>query len=403
MSGNSSDRSKWLNRTVLAVAAASLFSDVSHEMATAVLPAFLLSVGAGAAALGLIEGAADLISSAAKLYAGAIGDRIRSRRWVCGAGYFATTAATASFAAATSWFHILAGRIGGWLGRGFRSPLRDSLLADDTGSADYGKAFGLERAGDSVGAVIGPLLTAGLLAVGIAVRDLFLMTVIPGLAAALLIVFGVRERARTASGARHRGSTLARIRSLPSAYRRYLVAVGVYGSGDYAKSLLILWAVGESIHPFSPDKITLPILLYAFYNAVSAAASYVFGALSDRFGRKRLLVTGYAAGVAASLAVAAGADIWPLMLAVFSLAGISVGSQEAVEKAVCADQVDRSERSLAFGLLATVNGVGDFASSTLVGLLWAVWGFQAAFAAAAVVCAVGTVLMAAAIPARQAQ
>jgi len=153
-------RAGWLNRTVLATGLASLFSDTSHEMATAVLPLFLVTLAgaSGPAVLGIIEGCSDLLSSAAKLWAGSIGDHLRQRRFWCSAGYLVTALGKVSFALAGSWWHVLIGRAAAWFGRGFRSPLRDALLADDTTPENYGKAFGMERAGDSLGAVVGPAL-----------------------------------------------------------------------------------------------------------------------------------------------------------------------------------------------------------------------------------------------------
>src|SRR5579864_7333251 len=152
-----SQNKSWLNRTVLGVGLTSLFSDWSHETATAILPAFLASIGAGPAWLGIIEGISDGLSSFAKLAAGHYTDRLKHRKPLAVFGYAFTTLATASFAFATHAYHVLFGRAAAWLGRGVRSPVKKALLAADVPAGAYGRAFGLERLMDTVGAIAGPL------------------------------------------------------------------------------------------------------------------------------------------------------------------------------------------------------------------------------------------------------
>jgi hypothetical protein len=147
----------WLNRTVLGVGLTSLFSDWSHETATAVLPAFLAVIGAGPAWLGAIEGIADGLSSFAKLAAGHYTDRLKRRKPLAVFGYAFTTIATASFGIAAHATHVLIGRSAAWLGRGVRSPAKKALLAADVPVGAYGRAFGVERLMDTLGAILGPL------------------------------------------------------------------------------------------------------------------------------------------------------------------------------------------------------------------------------------------------------
>lgn len=383
----------WLNRTVIAIGLASLFSDISHEMATAVLPLFLatLSGASGPAVLGLIEGLSDLFSSAAKLWAGAIGDRLRHRRIWCSAGYLVTALGKVSFALATSWWHILFGRAAAWAGRGFRSPLRDALLADDTGPRDYGKAFGLERAGDSLGAVLGPALSLLLVARAFPLRGVFVVSLVPGVLAAAMIGLGVRERARQARPVA--GSLAQRVGALPRPFRRYLIAVGLFGMGDFSNTLLILWAAGSSGVLGTAATLSLPVALYIGYNAVSASFAYLSGALSDRVGRRWVLGAGYACGFTAAALVALGGRSLPLMASVFGLAGICMGAQEAVEKATAADLLSEQTRALGFGALAVVNGLGDFVASVMVGGLWTLYGVGAGFGVSAFLCAAGTLAL----------
>lgn len=183
---NGKAKPRWLNRSVLGIGTASFFSDVGHEMATTAMPVLLASLGANSAILGLIEGLADGLSSLAKLLSGVYSDRLRHRKPLAVTGYFVTAAAMASFAFAAQWWHVLAGRLAGWIGRGIRSPVRAVLLAEATVPGTYGRAFGFERAMDSAGAVIGPALSLVIVT--------FLLTLVPGLIAAGLIAFVVREK-----------------------------------------------------------------------------------------------------------------------------------------------------------------------------------------------------------------
>jgi len=390
-------RRAWLSRTVIAIGAASLFSDVSHEMATAVLPLFLgtLVGSSGPAVLGLIEGSADLLSSAAKLWAGSIGDRLSQRRLWCSAGYLVTTLSKVSFALATSWWHILIGRTTAWVGRGFRSPLRDALLADATPREDYGKAFGLERAGDSLGAVLGPTLSLVLIACALPLRGIFAVSLVPGVLAAAMIAFGVRERSRPIR--QHQQSALHRFRSLPRPLAKYLAAVGLFGIGDFSNTLLILWAASAPTID-SSARFALPVLLYIGYNAVSSLFAYLAGAVSDRVGRRSVLGVGYSCGTAGAILIASGVHSSLAMLLVFSLAGVCMGAQEAVEKATAADFLADDARALGFGALAVVNGVGDFVASVLVGGLWSAFGVAVGFGVSATMCGAGTLALFALLP-----
>lgn len=387
------DEKRWLNRTVLSIGLASLFGDISHEMATAVLPVLVAMIGAGPAVLGIVEGAADLLSSGAKLTSGMLGDRLRPRRAWGGAMYLITGLATTAFAIIYRPVWLVVARSVGWLARGWRSPLKDALLADDTHARNYGKAYGFERMGDTVGAIIGPFLAVGIVLLTGNLRHVFWYSLIPGVLAAAFLAFGARERYLT----RHapKASPFERWAELAPGFKRWLLAVGVFGAGDFSKTLLILWALGKTTLIESTGQFSLlPLLLYAGYNVVGAVSAYVTGVLSDHLGRKWLLVGGYACGVAAAAVLALAPPLLPAMVAVFFLSGVCVGTEEAVEKATGADYLAAHQRTIGFGILATVNGVGDFISSTLVGILWATAGPGPAFGAAAVIGLAGTLLLA---------
>src|SRR6266404_2632694 len=176
---------RWLNRTVLGLGLASLFSDWSHEIATTVMPAFLASMGVAAAWLGLIEGAADGLSSFAKMASGYYTDKLQRRKPIAVIGYLVTALGTASFGLATAAWHVLLARAGAWLGRGVRTPVRKALLAGAVTPQTYGRAFGFERMMDTLGAIVGPASAFVLLqAVQHHYPTLFALTLIPGLLAA---------------------------------------------------------------------------------------------------------------------------------------------------------------------------------------------------------------------------
>src|SRR6266852_318198 len=223
----SSQQQSWLNRTVLGVGLTSLFSDWSHETATAVLPAFLAAIGAGPAWLGAIEGISDGLSSFAKLASGHFTDRLKHRKPLAVFGYAVTALATASFAFATHAYQVLIGRATAWLGRGVRSPVRKALLAADALPGAYGRAFGFERLMDTVGAIAGPLTALCLLQqTGHSYKRVFLWTLLPGLVAVASFWFLVRERP---IATRKKQTFFTGLCALPIPFRRFLLGVGIFG------------------------------------------------------------------------------------------------------------------------------------------------------------------------------
>ena len=386
-------RFAWLNRNVAAMGATSLLSDASHEAATAVLPGFLLALGLPPVALGVIEGASDALASFVKLGAGWLGDRT-GRRWgLAVGGYTLTGLMPLVLAVATAWPVVLAGKLLGWLGKGIRGPLRDAMLAESVAPEARGRAFGFHRAGDTIGAVIGPLLAAAVLALyetttsTDAFRAVFLLALVPGLLSAATFAAFVRDPGRGAAAGL---SLRSAVRTFSSPFRRFLVGVGLFGLGDFAPSLLILAATTR----LSPSlgivgAGALAAALYVVRNAVYALGSFPIGALSDRSGRSvRLLGGGYligavvAAGVALAFALSIDAPAYFAVL--FVLSGALAAVQDTLEGVVTADLGGATARATAYGVLGTVNGIGDLVASAGVGLVWTVASPVAAFAAAAI-------------------
>lgn len=384
-------RPRWLNRTVLGIGLASLFSDWSHEIATAVLPAFLATLGVAAAWLGLIEGISDGLSSFAKMASGYYTDRFRRRKPIAVAGYLVTALGTAAFGLATSAWHVLLARSLAWLGRGVRTPVRKALLAGAVTKETYGRAFGFERMMDTCGAIVGPATALVLLAaVNHHYPSLFALTLIPGLLAALLMAFVVVEKERRPVKHISFGESL---RALPPPFRRFLVAVGLFGAGDFAHSLLILLATQRLTPTLGAAKAaSIAVGLYLLHNVLYASFALVAGWLADRFDKRRLLAGGYAlaAGMAVAILVLP-VSVWTLAL-VFAVGGVYVAVEETLEDSLCAELVGEEHHGMAFGTLATVNGVGDFLSSVVVGALWTWAGTGVAFGYCAVLFTLGALL-----------
>jgi len=404
----SPDSSGWLNRTVWGAGLTSFLSDVSYEMASAIIPTFLRllnippeSVGV---LLGWIEGVADLSSNAVKLIIGWYSDRIGHRKPFVVAGYALTGVAFTLCALAVSWPLVLLAKVVGWIGKGLRGPLRNAILADAVPPQHVGKAFGFHRAGDTLGAIVGPLLGAGLLAflpeewfaqADEPYRFIFVLTVIPGLAAAVVFAGWVREQRFTPRPALRLTSSL---RSLPRDFRRYLLPVFVFGIGDFSHALLILTA-GMLLTPIYglQSAAAWAGILYAIRNAAGALTAYPAGWLGDRLGRRRVLLAAYLLAAAVMLGFALltlKSGTHPgILVVLFALAGVYIAIEEALEPAITADLVcDRSLRGTAMGVLATVNGLGDFIASVAVGSLFLL-GQPYAYGTASAVMFLGALLL----------
>jgi MFS family permease len=383
--------SRWLTSTVFGIGMASLFSDLSHEAVTAVLPALLASMGVAAGALGTIEGVADGLSSVAKLYGGWWTDRLHRRKPLCAFGYGTMAIATGVIAAATTWPVVLTGRALAWISRGIRTPARKALLAEAVTPQTYGRAFGFERTMDTLGAVIAPLAALALLRFGLNQRSVLWLSVIPAFLAVGAILFLVRETAdRTPSP----HPFLASLRGLPKRFTRFLYGVGLFGAGDFAHSLMILYAVASLTPKFGAARaVTISVGLYALHNIVYAGISYPAGALADRFSKRALLALGYTTGAATALLLALNISSIPALVVVFVLGGAYVGVEETLEDSIAAELLPEAVRGMGFGTMALVNGVGDFVSSICVGWLWAAFGARVGFGFAVLLMTIGIVMV----------
>jgi MFS family permease len=376
----------WLSRGVVGVGAASFFSDAGHEIATSALPGFLTStLHAGPGALGVIEGVSDALVGVAKLAGGPLSNDPARRGRLASGGYLGTALATGAIGLAVAVWQVAVLRGLAWVSRGLRSPARDMLLTSLTPPATYGRAFGLERAGDNAGAVVGPLL-ASVLVAWVGVRKALWFAVVPGVFAAAAITVAARQARRAVASAPGRRTVSLNLAELRRAgLGRALAAPALFELGNVASTLLILRASGLLAEGGrSPTAATsVAILLYAGHNAAATLAALGGGRLADRVGARAVFAAGAGVYLAAYAVFAVGAHPWPVLLVGFGLAGVGIGLAETAESTVVAQLLPDRLRGTGFGVLGLVQSAGDLGSSAAVGLLWTLVSPHVAFAYAA--------------------
>jgi MFS family permease len=373
---------QWMTRGVGGIGTASLLADIGHEIPTALMAGLVTgTLGAPASALGLIEGISDGLAGAGRFLGGPLADDPARRQRLAVGGYIVT--AVLSSLIGTAGNVVTAGllRGGAWAARGLRVPARNALLADVVPASAYGRAYGFERAMDNLGAIIGPLLALALVAV-FSVRTAILISVVPGLLAALAIVYAIRQTRLPA--ARERRSIRIRVRPvLQGQLGRLLGAFAVFEIGNLAATLLILRATDLLMPVHGLRTATrIALALYTAYNIAATVISFPAGKMSDRLGdRGPLLVVG-AGAVTFLLAYILFAITGPMIVVLaiaFVAAGIGIGCAETAEHAAVAALAPEHLRGSAFGLLATVQAGGNLIASALAGLLYSVASPAVAF------------------------
>ena len=373
----------WFGPSVRGIGGASLLSDLGHEVPTSLLPSFLTTtLGAPAAALGLIEGVSDGLAGAARLGGGALADDPERRRATAVGGYTATAVLSGLIGVAGAAWQVGVLRAGAWTARGLRVPARNALLADAVPADVYGRAYGFERAMDNLGAIGGPLLALALVA-AFSVRTAILLSIIPGLLAALAIVYAIRHLPLLTT--RERQPIRLRVRPvLRGRLGALMLAVGAFEFGNIAATLLILRASDLLTPGHGSDSATkIALVLYAGYNLAATLASIPAGHLGDRRGMVRVLAGGVALFGAAYVVLAATGASVALILVGFVLAGVGIGCVETAEHAAVATLAPEALRGSAFGLLAAVQSFGNLAASAIAGALWTLVSPGAAFIYAA--------------------
>jgi MFS family permease len=367
-----------LSTNTFLLAFASLFADVSTEMLYPVLPVFLTqTLHASGSVLGLVEGVAQAAQNIVQGFSGWLSDRLQQRKSIALAGYLLAAVSKPLIGLSTAWQGVLGARFLDRLGAGMRSAPRDALIAASVDEAHRGKALGLEGIGDNAGAFLGPLLAILLLgAWGLDVRWIFYLALIPGLLAVLMIVLVKERRAATA-----KSKIDVSLRQFPKAYWTYLLITALFGIGNSSNSFLILQTndMGASL--------TTTILIYAAFNLVAALVSYPAGLLSDRWGRRNILLASFLIFLAVYLGFAFTQSI-AVIAVLFVLYGAYQGVFRSVGKALATDFVPGRLRASAIGWYSTTIGLLGLVASIVAGQLWdhvghaAVFIYGAAFAAA---------------------
>jgi MFS family permease len=379
---------RWLTPGVRGIGAASLFADLGHEVPTALLPSLLTStLGAPAAALGAIEGISDGLAGAARFAGGALADEPQRRHATAVGGYASTAVLGGLVGVATSVWQVGVLRAASWTARGLRVPARNALLADVVPAAAYGRAYGFERAMDNLGAVGGPLLALGLVAV-FSVRTAILLSIIPGLCAVAAILYAIRHTARPRE--QERKPLRIRVRPvLQGELGRLMLGISAFELGNIAATLLILRATDLLADGHGHDSaVQIALLLYTAYNGAATIASIPAGRLVDRRGAVLVLAGGVACFLAAYIGFATtSANVW-LLAACFIAAGVAIGCVETAEHAAVAHLAPEDLRGSAFGLLAGVQSFGNLGASVTAGLLWTLFSPAAGLLFAATLMAI---------------
>ncbi len=390
-------RYKRLPRNVFAISLVSLLNDASSEIIYPLLPLFLATtINASPAIIGTIEGAAESVSSLLKLFAGYFSDRSGKRKGLVVFGYTLASVVRPLLAFASTWYQVLAIRLTDRVGKGIRSAPRDAMIADAALPEERGIAFGFHRAMDHAGAVIGPLLSFGLLYFIADNRNqpaagdytlIFICASIPALAAVVVVAFFVRESGvhRKVGDAILEKPTLS-LRGFDGNFKRFLAIIAFFTLSNSSDAFLLLRAreAGVSV-------ATIP-LLWAALHASKVLSSLIGGDLSDRVGRKTLIASGWLLYAAVYLGFAFVSSVgaaWTLFL----IYGIYFGLVEGAEKALVADLVRPEQRGTAYGLYNLAFGITVFPASLLMGALWNWRGAMTAFIVSAGIGAVASLML----------
>ena len=387
-----------LPRPVWLIGWVSLATDAASEAIYPLLPFFLTQVlGAGAISLGLVEGAAEAVNSVLKILSGRAADRAPTKRPLVLLGYGISSLVRPLIAVAGSWTHVFAVRVADRLGKGIRGAPRDAMLAAWTTPTTRGKVYGFHRAMDHTGAVLGPVLaTLFLYAYPGQYRTLFVLTIVPGAIAVILILF-IREEepARNVERTTRADAASSSPRAeepLPRRLRDFLLVLTLFTLGNSTDAFLLL-----KLTDVAGSALYIP-LMWAALHVVKASLSVVGGSWSDRIGRRAVIAIGWIVYAIVYAGFAVSHSLGPLV-AWFLLYGVYFGFTEGTEKALVADLAPVARRGWAFGLYNAVLGAGSLVASVLFGVLWSTCGAAVAFGTGAALALLATALLFVVVPA----
>ena len=387
MKEKKSDRKNWVS--IYFLSGVSFFNDIASEMIYPLIPVFIKSVlGFGAEIIGVIEGAAESINSLLKLLSGWISDKAKKRKVFVLIGYSLSNLIRPLIGISGSWGALLGFRLTDRVGKGIRTAPRDAMICDLAPEGKRGLAFGIQRAMDHAGAVIGPLIASLLLTVFLMdLKDVFLLSYIPGVIAVLLVAFGVKEvRKKESERLRDQAS---RLKESYPAKKEFILNFRDFrrlgGGFRYFLSILIIFALGNSTDAFlllrasdSGINIAFIPLLWSALHLSKVIFSVFGGYLSDKTGRKIIISLGWAVYILTYLGFAFAERNWHIWV-LFMFYGIFFGFTEGIEKALVGDMVHEDIRGLAYGFYNFAVGIAALPASILFGLVWKYSGFKIAF------------------------
>jgi MFS family permease len=354
-------------RNVTALGVVSFFTDFSTEMVLGVLPFYIVStLGASRALLGAIEGSAELTSYAFRMVSGSLSDKVGKRKVFVIAGYGLSTITKPFFAASSSWIDAFVVRFVDRMGKGIRTAPRDALIADSVSESRVGRAFGIHRTIDQLGAIVGPIAAFGLLQI-VDIRGIFLLSLIPGAIAVLILVFFVKEVVVKSKSSATRMSIFSNINRVIRGNRPFvllLIISGIFGIGAFNFPFILLRAsdlgIGESLIP----------LIYATINVAHTAIGLPSGILADKVGKEKVLIIGYSVFAVSNILMLtlSGNALYAYILA--AIFGLYIGISETVQRAVIPRYIASELRGTAYGLYNVIVGITFFVANVAFGFLW---------------------------------
>jgi len=384
------EKQKEIGLNVYILGAVSFFTDVSSEMIFPLIPIFVTTIlGAGKEALGLIEGLADSIASLLEIFSGYISDKTGKRKQLVVLGYGISSFVKLGIALSTQWWHVLIMRAAERVGKGIRTSPRDAIIASSASANARGKAYGIHRMMDTLGAIVGPVVAFLLLGIygqsESGYRTVFLAALVPAFIAVLLIALFVREP-KKAPPPTSKVPFWEALKQLGGEYKTYLKISLFFSLAYFSFAFFIIRANELGI---STDNI---LLLYLIYNIVYAAAAVPGGMLSDKIGRKPMIAGAFALYGIVCIGFAMAGDFFALAL-LFALYGIFVAVDESVNKAYIVDMTKEEKRGLALGAYNTAIGAAYLPASIIAGMLWATYGAFVPLALASIISVIAAVAL----------